>query len=319
MSQIEAIAAYRDEIEYIFSQAEQEIGSFPAGLSGLGHALLKRSNPLQNGGGANVISYLLPYWFREQTGSPLELCRDLAIGNIYAMLHFFLLDDVMDGGTGRLDSGVRGSLALGQLLQGQFQQRYQRHFAADSPLWDYYRKYLGEWAAAVFSEGAQPIDPYDPGQLARKAAPVKLCAAGLLMHATRQEKIAAAEEAVDLALAVLQLSDDWADWRDDLPEPGCNGFLSLVREKLGLSADCVLDEKRVKRAIYHRQCLEQLADVVEKYGERLRQLSVAPQSLIAFQQEIARGIRNNAQGVNASVESLAAEGGISYFLTKFHK
>ncbi len=141
------IEYYRDELELIFAEASKEIARLPAGLSEKGQQLLALSHPLRNGGGANRISYLLPYWLREQTHSPIEVCRDIAVGNIYAMLHYFLLDDAMDG-NGENPDAIRESLALGQLLDEMFKQRYRRLFPHDSILWSYYRKYLGEWASA---------------------------------------------------------------------------------------------------------------------------------------------------------------------------
>jgi hypothetical protein len=313
------IENYRDEIELIFAEVSEGIDGFPPGLSGIGHVLLERSHPLRSGGGKNAISYLLPYWFREQFGSPIGLCRDLAVGNIYGMLHFFLLDDAMDRGSGQLED-IRGSLALGQLLHSLFQQRYNRCFPYDSPLWEYYRKYLGEWASAVYSEPVNPINPSDPGQLARKAAPIKICAAGLLLQSGSPDGIPDAEEAVDLALAVLQLSDDRADWQDDLAaEPNCNAFLSLVREKLSVPAGTLLDERSVKRAIYHHQCLDRLAEIAEDYVERLGRIISAPQRLMAFQSTIAQGIRKDAKSVENSIRRLAAGGGFSNFLSNFEK
>jgi len=310
---------YRDEIAHIFAEASEEIAALPAELAELGQDLLARSNPLRNGGQANRISYLLPYWMGEHIGSPIELCRDLAVGNIFAMLHFFLLDDAMDGGTSRSKAGLRRSLALGQLLYGLFQKRYSRRFSNGSPLWDYYRKYVEEWASAVHSEASVPMNPCDAGQLARKAAPVKVCAAGLLLDAGQPVRIPDTEQAIDLALAVLQLSDDWADWREDLPESNRNAFLSLVREKLSLHTEDLLDERSVKRATYHYQCVDRLAEIAEDYVERAMNIPNAPKRLISFQNTIARSLRIEAFEVEESTRKLALGGGIDYLLSEFRK
>ncbi|WP_199616966.1 hypothetical protein [Paenibacillus alkalitolerans] len=312
------IEDYRDELELIFAEALEEIAALPAGLSERGQELLALSHPLYNGGRANVISYLLPYWLREQTHGPIELYRDIAVGNIHAMLHFFLLDDAMDG-SGENPDGVRGSLALSQLLDELFKQRYRRHFPHDSTLWNCYRKYLGEWASAVYSESAKPMNPSDSGQLARKAAPVKICATGMMLHAGRPDRIPDVEEAVDLALAVLQLSDDWADWRDDLPVSNCNAFLSIVRDLLSLRNEEVLDERSVRRAIYNRHAVDRLAEIAESYVGRLRRIPNTPDRLIAFAYAIAQSIRKNALQVDESTQKLALEGGFSNILSKSRK
>jgi len=320
------IQDYKDEIELIFSKAAEGIQTFPTGLSELGLALLERSYP-KSGGGTNAISFLLPYWYGEQIGSERELCRELAVGNLYAMLHFFLLDDAMDGESVQEGAAARGSaytiregLAVSQLLHERFLASYQRYFTYDSSFWSYYRNYMEEWAAVVYTEGTSPIDPHNPKQLAGKAAPVKLCAAALLIQRGLSERIAVTEQAIELVLAVLQLSDDWSDWSKDLDiEPNCNAFLSLVRDKHGLSEEALLEEGLVKRAIYHKQGVEQLAKVAEGYMTELQQLPHVPSALSAFQQAMVRGLHEDAQNVEKSILSLVSGGGFSHFLANSQK
>ncbi|MBW5446130.1 hypothetical protein GE107_08650 [Cohnella sp. CFH 77786] len=312
------IEDYREELELIFAEASEELAGLPAGLSERGRDLLALSNPLRNGGRANRISYLLPYWIREQMFGPIELTRDLAVGNLFAMLRFFVLDDAMDGSE-RNPEGIRGSLALGPLLDELFKRRYHRHFPHDSALWDCYRRYLREWASAVYSEMANPIDPSDFGQLARKAAPVKLCASGMVLQAGRTDRIPDIEEAVDLALAVLQLSDDWADWRDDLSTPNGNAFLSIVRSQLALSHEDGLNERSVRRAIFHHHAADRLAEIAESYVEKLRRVPGAPDRLTAFAHAIAEGIRRDALHAEETRQRLAEEGGLAILLSKLER
>lgn len=314
------VERYRDEIAEVFEEASREMLRLPAGLGEIGQGLLARSNPLTNGGGTNAISYLLPYWMRETTGAPLSLCRDLAVGNLYMMLHFFVLDDAMDGGTGRLATGLRRTLALGQLLQGMYRERYARHYPSESPLWAYERRYTEEWAEAVCREEDVPADPRDRGQLAGKAAPVKLCAAGLLLSAGAAERIADMEEAVELALAVLQLSDDWADWREDLAEEAnANAFLTVVRDKLEWPSDASLDERAVRQGIYRRGCASELANIAAAYAERLNGMPEVPRDLAAFGSAIARDLRAEERRVEEEVHGLATGGGWSHFLSNLAK
>lgn len=308
---------YREELELIFGEASEEIATLPAGLGERGQELLALSHPLRNGGRANGISYLLPYWMRELTNSPIELCRDLAIGNIYAMLRYFLLDDAMDGKE-KEPEGVRSSLVLGQLLEELFRQRYQRHFPHDSALWGCYRRYVGEWAASVRSEMANPIDPHDVGRLAGKAAPVKIGASGLLLHAGMPDRIPDVEEAADLALAALQLSDDWADWKEDLSVPNGNAFLTIVRSVLP-AFNGALDERSVRQAIYHHHAVGLLADVAESYAERLRRISCRPERLAAFADAVAEGMRKDARDIERSKQRLAEEGGFAHFMSRIQE
>jgi len=310
--------AYREELELIFLEASKEMEELPSGFRERGQALLALSHPLRNGGGANRICYLLPYWMREQTRSPIELCRDLAVGSLFMMLRYFLLDDAMDEREGKPEE-LRGALALGQLLEELFKRHYQRHFPHDSMLWECYRRYVAEWATAVYSEMEHPIDPNDRGRLAGKAAPVKIAASGLLLHAGMPDLVPHAEQAVDLALAALQLSDDWEDWREDLPAPNGNAFLSIVRGRLPAHNGQALDERSVRMAIHHYQAVDRLAATAESYGERLKRLGLRLDELAAFADAVAEGIRKDARQVERARLSLAAEGGFSHLLSKINR
>jgi len=304
-----------DEIAAVFAEAAAGVGAYPSPLREAILALIRRAEPTNGDGVSNYIAFLLPLWMGETTGASLELRRDLAVGNVYAMLHFFLLDDAMDGDDAQI--GARVALAAGQLLQALFLERYGRHFASDSPLWEYYRTYLAEWGTAVADEGRRRADPRDPRALARKSAPVKLCAAGMLLSAGLDERIPEAEEAVDLALASLQLADDWADWRQDLKEERCNAFLTLVRrESLALPEDQPLQERQVLQTIYRKGVLETLASIVLSHGERLSSLPGTAPGLVQFHHTIMRGLLNDAQAARDSTDKLASGGGFSYFLSK---
>ncbi|BBI36423.1 hypothetical protein [Cohnella abietis] len=307
--------AYRSEIELIFEKAAAETALFPAPLNELGLALLAKLNPLQSNTGTNYISFLLPFWLQEQTASPDDLCRDLAIGNVFAMIHFFLIDDVMDAGAGLNKVDIRESLVLGQLFQGLFQQYYRRHFKADSALWTYYQAYMEDWALAVSQEGKQPAEPRNPAQLARKSAPVKLCAIGMLLLSEQEERIPDLEEAVELILATLQLSDDWADWREDLAEESCNAFLTIVREQIALPSNLALNEQRVKQAIYHTNALNCLVEIVDNHRQRLSNITYLPSVLFDFQEFIRVGLRKEASDAEEITNKLASGGGLFYYLS----
>ncbi len=310
---------YRGEIARMFEEASREMETLPAGLRGFGRALLSRSHPLTNGGGTNAICLLLPYWMKESTGASEELCLDLAVGNLYMMFHYFVLDDVMDGQAGDDGQGLRMPLAAGQLLHLIYQGRYARHFPHDSPLWACERRYAEQWAAVVGEEGNSPVDPRDIAALAGKAAPIKLCSTGLLLRAGQDERVAGIETAVDMALALLQLSDDLEDWQEDLAEANRSAFLTLVREKLDVPDSEPLDERLVKQAIYRRGCMNDLADVATEIGDRLRGIPGAPRGLVAFGDEIERNIRGHARAIEEEAEQLARGGGFSLFLSHFIK
>lgn len=311
--------AYAKEIEAVFAGAAEEIGRFPAPFDGKGQALLEAANPLRANAGTNLITFLLPFWLKESASADEGLCMDLSVGNVFAMLQFFLLDDVMDEGERLGRAKVTEALVLGQLLQESFRRYYGRRFGTDAPLWPYYREYLAAWASAVSQEGTSPADPRDPSGLAGKSALVKLCAAGMLALAGREDRLPALEEALDLVLATLQLSDDWADWREDLADENRNAFLTLAREKLAWPEGQPLDERAVKRAVYQADAVGELAGIVRAYGERLRALEGVPAVLLIFYDKIYEGLRRDAEQAEETVIRLALGGGLSYILSKKEK
>ncbi|WNR44550.1 hypothetical protein [Paenibacillus roseipurpureus] len=302
---------YRDEIVWIFGEAAAQLQTLPEESKEQALALLGQCYPFdrKDSEGSNMISYLLPYWVGETVGSPIELCRELAVGNVYGMLSFFLLDDVMD------EKGeIRRSLALSTLLNQRFMEAYHRCFSGDPQLGACYNRYLAEWAEAMYREVDEPMDPRDPGRLARKAAPVKLCAAALLLQAGVAKRIGDMEVAIDLALAVLQLSDDWTDWREDLPTASCNAFLVLLRENLPLQAGEVLDESMVKRGIYREQALGGLATLACDYANQLSAMKDAPASLQVFTSIITQSLQRKANEIRDHYDSLLNDGGFSMYL-----
>jgi hypothetical protein len=309
---------FKDEIELLFEEASREMRELPIELREMGQALLARCNPMRSGGKAKSISFLLPHWLQKETGATVELCRDLSIGSVYVMLQYFILDDVMDGGDERIQSaGIRRSLALGQMLNVLARKRYAHYFAQDASIWDYERRYVEQWSSAVTREVLESVNPRDCRQLAGKAAPIKLGAAGVLLWSGQTaQRIAEVEEAIDLALAVLQLSDDYADWLEDLHEAKRSSFLTIVKERLADAATDSMDEPSVKRAIYHRGAVRQLAEIAEDYGEQMRRINQAPERLLTYQRAIVVDLRESADRIEQAVEGLAAQGGLSQLLSK---
>lgn len=321
----EWMGRYEGEVARIFAEASAGLPALPASLTGLAAALLDKFNPVSSiqgaDGGTNYICFLLPLWLKEQTGCEAEVCRDLAIGNVYAMLHFFLLDDAMDAAGAAGAGETRRPLALGQMFYEGFRRRYERYFPVGSPLWQRYEAYLADWAAAVSEEGERLADPGDPAALARKSAPVKLCAAGLLELSGQTDRLPQTEEAVDLVLATLQLSDDWADWREDLAEDGerRNAFLTLVRRTLALAPEQLLDERTVNQAVYRKGCLHGLARLARDHHAVLTKLPNVPQALLSFHEEIVVGLERDARRAAELEEKLVLEGGLSVLLSNLAK
>lgn len=314
---------YGEEIEDVFAQAAATIAGFPPRLSDIGLAMLESQHPIRRRGRNNAICCLLPFWFREScpSVSPQAL-SDFAVGNVFAMLHFGLLDDAMDGQLGENkadEQSVAPSalLALGQLLHSAFMARYLAHVPPSSSAWQRYSEYLQQWAAAVSTEGRTPADFADARALAGKAAPVKLTVAALLAldGGNGWNRLPAMERAVELSLATLQLADDWADWREDLTGNAFrNAFLTIVTRDWSNDANHPpLDERTVKQAIYRYEALSLLADQAETFGAALAESVEAPPPLLQFQRTVARGIRTDAETASKMTRQLAS-GTWAYFL-----
>lgn len=322
---MEYIDRYRGELAEAFAEAASETEWFPGELARLGKEFIAACDPRQTGGKASGIAFLLPYWMDDITGLGSRVCRDLAVGGICAMLHYAIVDDLMDK-PDAAPADRRRLLALGQLFHAAFQARYARHVkAAPERLWALYGRYAAEWAEAVSREPERRADPLDARQLARKSAPVKLGAAAMLMAAGMDERLPAVEQAVDLALAVLQLSDDWQDWAEDLAAPGGNAFLTIVREALnvgyaaGDGAEArPLTERDVKAAVFRRGALARLARIADGYAARIDERA-APPMLVLFARTLADSIRRGAEEAERTSARLIAGSGFSRMLSELSK
>lgn len=323
---MEYIDRYREELAGAFAEAASETERFPDGLARLGKELIGACDPRKTGGKASSIAFLLPYWMDDIVGLGGRVCRDLAVGGIFAMLHYSIVDDLMDRPDEMAPADRRRLLALGQLFHAAFQARYARHAAAaPERLWELYGRYAAEWAAAVGGELERRADPHDVRQLARKSAPVKLGAAAMLMAAGMDERLPAVERAVDLALAVLQLSDDWQDWAEDLAAPDGNAFLTIVRDALrpddaaGGGAEArPLTERDVKAAIFRRGALARLARIADGHAARIDGRE-APPMLVLFARTLADGIRRGAEEAERTTSRLIAGNGLSRIILELSK
>lgn len=322
---------YRAELAEAFAEAAAATEQFPEHLGKLGRTMLDACNPLVTGKPSNYITYLLPYWMDDVTGLGSRVCRDLAAGSICAMMHYSIVDDLMDRPEAAADS--RRMLALGQLFHAAFQTRYARHVRAEPErLWMLYERYTAEWAAAVGRESERRADPLDVRQLAGKSAPVKLGAAAMLITAGMDERLPEIEHAIELALAVLQLSDDWQDWDEDLHAPSGNAFLTIVHDVLegdggdpggggaerngdGLADDRPLTEQDVKKAIFRRGALRRLSNIADGYAGRI-EARESPAMLKRFARTLADSIRHGADETDRAVSRLITGGGFSRIISE---
>jgi len=304
--------SFSSEMQETFDESRRRIDDFPEYLRGQGHAYLHKSNPLESGeGGKNRICYLLPYWLMEQCGLDAECCREMAVGNIFIMLYFFIQDDIMD----TADPKACRSLPIANLCYSEFHRAYSRLFPGESPFWDYYRTYVREWAVGVTREGADNFFVRDPLQIAAKSAPLKLCSTAALLLAGQAANIPRVSRLVEGALVALQMADDWADWQSDLAEGSYNSLLAHYRAENGLPADAPVSEEELRTFLYVDEGLTTYSGIAARLYEEADFDGLKLPHLQAFHESILANMREGAEEITSAKRQLQ-QGGLTYWLSR---
>ncbi|MBM7564808.1 hypothetical protein [Paenibacillus sacheonensis] len=298
---------YESELVHVFEEAERRIDAYPAPLNAKGRAYLQAFNPLNPSGTKNHICYLLPFWMKPVTVLPARQYRDLSLANVFVMLYFFTQDDLMD----TAPEDWKEQLALGNLFHLSMLELYRGMFDSSSPFWEHYREYVTNWSLAVAYE--KPFVALTPSALALKAAPVKLASTGALYLAGRQDLEIVVSEAVDLALATLQYSDDWADWEEDFDSRNANSLISMIVSEEAPSSTPI-SKKDIQNAIYIHGALSRFSRMAEVNCESLESLQLPLPHLAAFQENLARNLVQSAEHLERN-KRLLLDGGFSFYLS----
>lgn len=303
--------AYEEDLETVFSEAEKTLSKLPDSFRPAGLKFLDKFHVLKEGRSKNYISYLLPLWLRDCSHLSVEDSRKFALANIFGLLYFQIVDDVMDNP----HSSPQEWLPLANLLQLEFISIYNTYFPAESPFWNYYRTYLQQWAEAVTHENRKDYFRDSPLGMAHKAAPVKLSIASSMILSGQTELIPVLEDAVDHTLITLQMLDDLKDWKKDLEDNNYNSLIAFVRIEERVSSEEVLSEEMIEQAIFIGDCLLRYAEfalakhihveVVQQHAPHLRDFN---HYLLEELQNIAVTIRND--------RILLEKGGLNYWLSK---
>ncbi|URJ40621.3 hypothetical protein MF627_000107 [Paenibacillus polymyxa] len=303
--------AYKDELEKVFRQAEERTSTFPAPFQQEGLDFLARFNPLREDSTRNYICYLLPFWLQELTGLPPETCRKLSLGNVFVMAHYLIQDDVMDTAA----DNRKTQLALSQLFYTECISVYRDLFPATSPFWSYARTYVDEWAVSVISEGTEDYFQGERNKVALKASPLKMAGTGALLLAGRADLIQTITNMTDLALLVLQMSDDWADWAEDLVEHSYNCLLSHISAEQKTAYCEGLGPKQIQEAIYVRGALASYVNIADQAVQQLETLEPSIHGLSSFTHSIAAELGEVAAEIEGGRSHLR-RGGLDYWLSK---
>lgn len=303
---------YEKDLKLAFDQAEEVLSRLPEEFRNQALNYLDRFNPIQHPGPQNYICYLLPFWLQESAGLRTEDCRRLTVAMIFVMMYYHLIDEVMDEPETKDN---KRKLPLAHLIQLEFWRIYMTDYPSSSPFWNYYRKYVAEWAQAVAFENESDFFQNNPVGIAHKAAPVKLTAVGALLLTGREERIPDYETAVDTALITLQMLDDWEDWEKDLQEGSYNALISVVQRELQIPADRRPTPEEIKQALYVRDILFTYAIQTDDNTAVLARTAGELPHLQAFHEYLKQSLKDGAQSLRKE-RDLLTHGGLAYWLTK---
>lgn len=304
------LSAHKDNMDEVFTEAETLIRSFSEPLNHHGLAYFAKFDLRQQESTKNYICYLLPYWMQEITLLPDESVKKLSLANVFVMLYYFVVDDIMDAAKGE----HKDKLPLANLFQMQFQHIYRALFPPQSPFWHYYETYVLEWADAVAGELDGNYFHTDQRKVAWKASPVKNASTGALLLAGRAELIPVVTGAVEQVLVTLQMLDDWADWKEDLDEGSYNCLLAFLRGNERHVESDSLTSEWVKQQLYVSDGLEGYSEVAVRHHERLVALGISMKELSEFHYSLVDSLRMSAKEIKEKRNHLLS-GGLYYFLS----
>lgn len=304
---------YKAELLDVFAEAEIRIGAFPAPFNEIGISYLHRFHPFREGSSKNYICYLLPFWLKH-LARERDVCRGMALSNLFVMLHFFIQDDLMD----EPPAEWKMQLALDHLIQLQYMELYRSFFPPQSPFWTYFGQYVTEWATSVSDVNEREAFFTRPTRIAHKASPVKLASTGLLLLSGREELIPETSGLIDQVLITLQMADDRADWREDLQTGSANSLLSFVRRERRMESVAGLTVQEVEASIHVRGCLRRYAQLAEERHERLRTSGTQALQLVAFHDFLTRSLLAEALRIERDKDMLL-QGGFVHWLSKIGK
>lgn len=304
---------YESELEQAFTKAEQILATLPIPFNEQALAYLDKFHALKQKRSKNYICYLLPYWLQQKFGVDITVSRDFAVANIFGMMYYHLIDEIMDQPT----KPSKYQLPLADLIYLEFNNIYTRYFAHSSYFWSYNRQYIIEWASAVTNEDEQDYFQSDPIVLAHKASPVKVAIAAslLITHHSNSALIIQLEDAVDLVLLTLQMLDDYQDWEKDLNEGSYNCLLSMIQKELQIPINRRPTVEEVKHSLYVQDVLVRYADIAIHNQIGVATVEPYAPDLVLFHTFLCKNLVQAASQITED-RALLQGGGLSYWIAK---
>ncbi|OAB48196.1 hypothetical protein [Paenibacillus antarcticus] len=300
---------FANQITQVFNESQRVIATFPSPHNIKGLAYLSTFDAQEEESSKNYICYLLPFWLKELIPLKEEDYVKLSVGNVFAMLYFFIQDDIMDSKS-TLD---RDQIPLANLFHMQFLEIYRSYFPSDSPFWDYFHQYIIEWTDSVSNEHQQDYFQTNLVMTARKASPLKLSSTGALVLSGQSELIPSLSDFIDHVLITLQMSDDWIDWQDDWADGSYNGLLSMIQAENGREGALSLDH--IKNAIYVRGIMKRYTEIASANHTYIQKLTLNIPYLASFHETLVEHLIKDANLIEKD-KLLQEKGGLHYWLSK---
>lgn len=305
------LSSYEEDLQQAFAAADKLLSDLPPSFCQPARDFLDKFHVLKENRSKNYICYLLPYWLQEKSAVQITDCRQIAIANIFGMMYYHLLDDLMDNPEARF----KHQLPLADMIHFEFMSIYREYFPTGSPFWSYFRKYIAEWADAVTHENSSNFFLENPIRIAHKAAPVKLTVAAVCLLSNQEENIPTLEDSVDTVLITLQMLDDWMDWEKDLTEGSYNCLVGLIETKQQLTEQRRPAPDEIRQAIYTQDILLEYAQQAEAHHQSLSNVRCYAPHLYDFHEFLVLNIRQAAEQI-VKDRKLLENGGLEYWLSK---
>ncbi|MCX8128701.1 MAG: hypothetical protein N3I35_01220 [Clostridia bacterium] len=261
---------FDSDIAYVLEECEKRILEYPSGIKQFAYKYLDKLHLLKDKNQSGGFCYLMPFWLMDTFGIERRICRNIAIGNSFALLYFMSQDEVMDDCTQKSKVEL---LPVSSLFFTEFISSYQSTFPGESSFWQYFDKYMKEWAGSVVWERsnhwgqANEYTEEDLILLSRKAAPMKIPFAAMSILSGNELAVKAFSDMVDYDQIVYQMIDDWRDWKEDM-EIGNYTYLLVQAVKYNnLKEASQLNESLVRKAVYIGGIAEEIFELAKKYNK----------------------------------------------------
>lgn len=254
----------------------------------LSAALLERISPPQW-----RLEWFLPRWLGDAFGLDPAIADRITLANVLGLGALRLWDDLHDGECAA-DAVAAGRLALA--LFDAAVAIYKPLLPGASPFWENLASRMREWRVAT----RQRPDPAGVGllandadaALARRAAPLHVCAAAICTLSERSAELPLVAKCLECALTAAVLYDDAQDWESDLAAGRWNAFVATLADPVQSPASRHINRPKVLSSLL-------LGTEVDDYFQRVETkaragaglsdgLGVEP--LSAHLYEFARGV-----------------------------